>query len=789
MVLTRRGSAQLEAAAARPSSSAANNSRFTAMPRNASSPAVDASRPSLPIASSLSSASSALPLPMHVSSEASFALPRRPSDEWREFFNLDNAQSTSRREGKQGSEGIEAGAEEQEAPWTTMFPGELAFGGVRPPPSAAPVESSRMYPQQLARGSFESASSIASSFRDVDSHPSHSVVSSAPTSLAASPVSCIDAGSPAPSVLQAAPSAPATRPSSHPSVPSVLLSGYSSIMPRRNAPSTATSTTTTKSKPRKGRKGKSAIEASSGAETSSAAYLRGVAEGLSRSGVDRSIAHDSVSASMPHSAPASTTTFSRRLATHEGIVKNIKAEDPTEHNFIPPTPAPVPSPVAKPVLRKASVESVDDIAPAVATAPASRPRKPKVRPEGHTPRPPNAWILYRSAQIQILKSDEEISKKPQSDISKLIGYMWRDEAPAVRKYYEEQAALKKAEHSRLYPDYTFCPVRKPKAGGVASTNSSRASTPAAEPSGSVARPPLSRRATAPSSRTSPYSPRKRRVTSDADFAASQSVTVHMPPSVLGLDFGLSMLPRNDTQAFVPHSAGPYQSDFPLECGMDALFSSFSQSMPATPVGGFPMSASPSVSSFRAHLDATSAIEIDVNGHASADPTAYAAWSTFEASTPNYFPEHNPLDLLPQAPMSAPAAFSTFDFGPVPSIFDSRPLPSPSPTSARSFSGFEPVGSASTSASFPIDTNGLDMTSPTTTESSLASPTDARFPYEQWMPAPMEMQWEGAEGACGDVGEAEYKRRFSAQWMSPQASQQAVCYPQVGMQDYSFPSTR
>lgn len=336
-------------------------------------------------------------------------------------------------------------------------------------------------------------------------------------------------------------------------------------------------------------------------------------------------------------------------------------------------------------------------------------------------------------------------------------------------------------------DYTFCPVRKPKAGGVASTSSSRASTPAPEANNS-ARPAITRRATAPSSRTTPYSPRKRRITSDNDYA-SQNVTVHMPPSLLGLDFGLSNHPRNDHQGFVPHSVGSYQSDFALECGMDALLTSFSQSTSTSPVGAFPMSASPSMSSYSPHHNAAAAVNIDYSN--STDPSAHHAWTTFEASTPHYFPEHNSFDLLPQPPMSAPAAFSTFDFGPVPSIFDPRPLPSPS--ASHDFSSFESaVGSASTSGSFPlggVDHSGFDTTSPTTTESSLASPIDSRFPlYEQWLPAPMEMQWEGAEGASGDVnGEAEYKRRFSAQWMASQHPSSSSGYPQQATHDYSFPS--
>lgn len=38
------------------------------------------------------------------------------------------------------------------------------------------------------------------------------------------------------------------------------------------------------------------------------------------------------------------------------------------------------------------------------------------KPEGYVGRPPNAWILYRSEQIRILKADNTTLKKPQSDI-------------------------------------------------------------------------------------------------------------------------------------------------------------------------------------------------------------------------------------------------------------------------------------------------------------------------------------------------------------------------------------
>jgi hypothetical protein len=69
----------------------------------------------------------------------------------------------------------------------------------------------------------------------------------------------------------------------------------------------------------------------------------------------------------------------------------------------------------------------------------------------HIARPPNAWILYRSDQLRIIKNDPVISKKPQADISKLIGALWREEKAEVKLWYEQQAEVKKEEHLRAHP--------------------------------------------------------------------------------------------------------------------------------------------------------------------------------------------------------------------------------------------------------------------------------------------------------------------------------------------------
>lgn len=88
------------------------------------------------------------------------------------------------------------------------------------------------------------------------------------------------------------------------------------------------------------------------------------------------------------------------------------------------------------------------------TAGPSRHRERKVQP----PRPPNAWILYRSFKFsEIRQGNERLS---QAAVSKLISSMWKNETEHVRRHFERLAEDKKAEHQQLYPDYRFAPQRK-----------------------------------------------------------------------------------------------------------------------------------------------------------------------------------------------------------------------------------------------------------------------------------------------------------------------------------------
>ena len=77
------------------------------------------------------------------------------------------------------------------------------------------------------------------------------------------------------------------------------------------------------------------------------------------------------------------------------------------------------------------------------------------------PRPPNAWILYRSDKLQKLPPPPLGHPKPtQAEVSKIISAQWRNEIEGVRALYEQRAEMAKAEHARLYPNYRFAPMKK-----------------------------------------------------------------------------------------------------------------------------------------------------------------------------------------------------------------------------------------------------------------------------------------------------------------------------------------
>jgi hypothetical protein len=79
----------------------------------------------------------------------------------------------------------------------------------------------------------------------------------------------------------------------------------------------------------------------------------------------------------------------------------------------------------------------------------------KMTQQKRTPRPPNAFILYRRAkQPAIIAAQRHLTN---AEVSRQISDMWRNETEEVRLNWERYADRKKLEHMQIYPNYVYRP--------------------------------------------------------------------------------------------------------------------------------------------------------------------------------------------------------------------------------------------------------------------------------------------------------------------------------------------
>jgi hypothetical protein len=96
------------------------------------------------------------------------------------------------------------------------------------------------------------------------------------------------------------------------------------------------------------------------------------------------------------------------------------------------------------------------------------PRKPghgKKKAEDHIPRPPNAFILFRSSFIKSRHVSTEVETN-HSTLSKIIGLTWQNMPHEERQFWHSKAKLAQAEHKRKFPDYAFRPSHVRSKGGA-----------------------------------------------------------------------------------------------------------------------------------------------------------------------------------------------------------------------------------------------------------------------------------------------------------------------------------
>ncbi|KAI0714196.1 hypothetical protein C8T65DRAFT_694932 [Cerioporus squamosus] len=89
-------------------------------------------------------------------------------------------------------------------------------------------------------------------------------------------------------------------------------------------------------------------------------------------------------------------------------------------------------------------------------------RSKKASKEGHIPRPPNEFIIFRKAWLEANKAANSEQATPQRVLSAVIGKAWRASPEHVKDVYRDLAKLAKEDHKLKYPNYVFRPRQKPK---------------------------------------------------------------------------------------------------------------------------------------------------------------------------------------------------------------------------------------------------------------------------------------------------------------------------------------
>jgi len=114
-----------------------------------------------------------------------------------------------------------------------------------------------------------------------------------------------------------------------------------------------------------------------------------------------------------------------------------------------------------------SAESAPSLFPStVDGAGPKRPGHGKKKADDHIPRPPNAFILFRSSFIKSRHVSTEVETN-HSTLSKIIGLTWQNMPHEERQFWHSKAKVAQAEHKRKFPDYAFRPSHV-KAKGVIS---------------------------------------------------------------------------------------------------------------------------------------------------------------------------------------------------------------------------------------------------------------------------------------------------------------------------------
>src|SRR6266403_497573 len=162
-------------------------------------------------------------------------------------------------------------------------------------------------------------------------------------------------------------------------------------------------------------------------------------------------------------APAKCHVVSGIRLTWTDPVETLAVPQPQQIAF---APAVTPGTFTEEPSSIGSAEPSPSLFPS--TLDGAGPKKPghgKKKADDHIPRPPNAFILFRSSFIKSRHVSTEVETN-HSTLSKIIGLTWQNMPHEERQFWHSKAKVAQAEHKRKFPDYAFRPSHVKSKGGA-----------------------------------------------------------------------------------------------------------------------------------------------------------------------------------------------------------------------------------------------------------------------------------------------------------------------------------
>ena len=115
--------------------------------------------------------------------------------------------------------------------------------------------------------------------------------------------------------------------------------------------------------------------------------------------------------------------------------------------------------------------TADDIQPV--PEPQSKKSHARKQPEGHIPRPRNAFILFRCDFVAQKKIPASV-EPDHRNISRIVGRIWKAMSDEDRRPWIEEARKERETHKRLYPQYRYSPTSSSATAATTSLKEKRA---------------------------------------------------------------------------------------------------------------------------------------------------------------------------------------------------------------------------------------------------------------------------------------------------------------------------